>query len=1023
VKNVLTCVVVVWCALSLSASAWAAARPGPEVERQTGEDLKRHWDEAKGFLKRGAYRDALQSLEIILTSTPDDPWAQLYHSLCELRLEAPPPFPPLSSTEIASLKGRLHREEQVQRRAIAQQKALERQLRNEQARWDKELATLQRAADRDEKRRRQQAQAEAITHTRLERAKARTVAKQQALRQGEGSPGSARGEPEEGLDQTGQEAVLREPVRPTAEEPPLVPGEEVPAPRQPLVSGVPSLPAPAPPKGGPGEQPIELSPVVVQTATAESGKEPPATPSLVGRVLPPPGAVQINARQMSVLSDRKLAIAEGDVEVVFENAILTCDHLTLFTDTKDVYPEGRVRLEEGNQVFRGEMAHYNLNTKKGRFLQGTVSAPPWHEYGRSVEHIAEGVYQVTPGYLTSCELEPPHFRFFGRRAIVFADDRIARARNVALFVEQVPFLYLPWLSVADRQSPFFLIPGKHKRWGQFALMGYRYEWPGPANQQGTVKLDWRRFFGWGIGADHKFESARWGKGLLKLYYNEEENRSRLRSELPKGADVNRYRLLWRHYWEPLPDTTVVTDIQEYSDPDFRQELLFREEFVNDDIPTSFISVIRNSPDYSLSGVIRKRMNRFQTATEAFPEVTLDTRSHQIGDTQFFLGSQANVANLQTKTAHSDKDADVVRLDWFQELKHALNWFRPIEVTPRAGVRQTYYTKDIQGGAERTHGKRDLISGQFSMGTDASLKLFRIFPVTTNAFGLNLNWLRHVLTPTVAYSYVHRPTVPNDLLNSATASNPTNSLSFGLENKLQTKRPGAEGKPQSVDLARVFMSLPYTFRGSGNRQGSRLGDWAFDVELYPWPWMRIESDWSYPSHFVKGTRDERITGWNLDVVIVGGRGTPLAQDAPDIQTPASMSHHPGPRGGLEFLMPQEQWYLGLGHRYSHNNKTEEVVQLNWRPSEKWEIETFHRLTWKEVSGSAKRFNNVREYQYTFRRDLHDWVAELVYRVDREYGEELFLTLTLKAYPNLPIEFEESYHQPKIGSQSSPFSPVH
>ena len=66
--------------------------------------------------------------------------------------------------------------------------------------------------------------------------------------------------------------------------------------------------------------------------------------------------------------------------------------------------------------------------------------------------------------------------------------------------------------------------------------------------------------------------------------------------------------------------------------------------------------------------------------------------------------------------------------------------------------------------------------------------------------------------------------------------------------------------------------------------------------------------------------------------------------------------------------------------------------------------------------------MREYQYTLRRDLHDWLAELVYRVDREFGEELYFTLTLKAYPEMPIEFEDSYHQPKIGSQSSPFSPV-
>ena len=123
------------------------------------------------------------------------------------------------------------------------------------------------------------------------------------------------------------------------------------------------------------------------------------------------------------------------------------------------------------------------------------------------------------------------------------------------------------------------------------------------------------------------------------------------------------------------------------------------------------------------------------------------------------------------------------------------------------------------------------------------------------------------------------------------------------------------------------------------------------------------------------------------------------------------------------MPQGQWYLGLGHRYSQNDKTESVLEFDWRLSPKWQIGMFHRYTWKEVAGSAKRFNNLREYQYTLRRDLHDWIGELVYRVDREFGEELYFTLTLKAYPEMPIGLSDSYHQPKLGSQSSPFSPVH
>ncbi len=988
-----------WGLLIVGVAAWADARPdktaketkgSPPAEasseparasqskRQSEEDLRRHWEDARRFLRQGAYEDARRSLEAILAVRPDDPWARAYRSLCERRLQSSRPFTQLAPGQLRALEQQLRQEDQAQRRAAAIQKAMERTTRKEQDRWDRELEARERQARREEELKRQEAKAQAAARAR--------------------PPGPTLVTAVAGGER-GRQAVAREeaaPQPPQAEEPKEPAAAVTVEPSQPAEPALPAAPA------EPGE---ELS------------------PSLVGRALPAQGAVAINARQMSVSPDRKIAIADGDVEAIFENMVLTCDHLTLFTDTKDAYAEGRVRIEEGTQLFRGELAHYNLETKKGRFLQGTVSSPPWHEHGRTVEHIAEGVYEVTPGYLTTCELEPPHFRLAGRRATVFSDDRLARVRNVALFVEQMPFLYLPYISLADRQSPFFIIPGKKKPWEQFALMGYRYELPGPANQKGVVKLDWRRAFGWGTGLDHRFDDPRLGKGLLRLYYNEEPNRREPRSALPKGADINRYRFLWRHQWEPMENTSVLTNIQEFSDVNFRKDFLFQDEFVDDDVPESFISMVRNDEDFTLSGVVRKRMNRFQTETEAFPQLTLDVRDQRIADTQLFSKNAFDIANLQTKNAHSENDTDVVRVDWFQQLSYALGLFRPIEVTPKVGVRQTYYTKDSQGGSERLQGERDVISGQFSTGVDASLKLFRIFPIASNIMGLNLNLLRHVLTPTVAYSYIHQPTIPSSLLNFATAGGTTNQLSFGIDNKLQTKRPDGAGKLKAVDVARFLTSLPYTFRGNGNKQGGRLGDWSFDLEVYPWSWLRLESDWSVPSHFVKGTRDDRIQRWNLDLVMVGGHGELSAQQAPKIQAPAARGFEAGPKGALvDLLLPEGQWYLGLGHRYSQNDKTEEVIQFDWRLSQKWEIGTFHRLTFKEVAGGAKRFNHLREYQYTLRRDLHDWMAEVIYRVDREFGEELFLTLTLKAYPQLPIELETAYHQPKIGSQSSPFSPV-
>ena len=74
------------------------------------------------------------------------------------------------------------------------------------------------------------------------------------------------------------------------------------------------------------------------------------------------------------------------------------------------------------------------------------------------------------------------------------------------------------------------------------------------------------------------------------------------------------------------------------------------------------------------------------------------------------------------------------------------------------------------------------------------------------------------------------------------------------------------------------------------------------------------------------------------------------------------------------------------------------------------------------GGTKRFNNLRETQYVLSRDLHDWFFDIVYHVDREFGEEVYFVLRWKAFPDVPLQTKVSYNQPKYGSQSSPFSPL-
>lgn len=921
----------------------------------------------------GDYREALQTLEVIAAIHPEDSWVPLYREMVQSRLGSKDLKPHLSEDRLSRLRERLKEEEKEQDKKARQAKVLKRTIKREQDKWDEALKKKREAQERAKI-------ASERESLRKRKEKARQLTdKEKAHRR----------QQREESHQKRVQAVSDEPVLP------VVPLE----PKAPEIVQQ------------PGEQRVELAPIRVPTRE----REPQGSRELVET-----GVVEINALHMSVFPDRNIAIAKGDVEVLYGGTRLTCEQLTLFTDTHDAYAEGDVRIMDGDTLFRAEMAQFNLDTKKGRFLEGTVSSSPWHQHGRWFEQITEDVYRVNPGYVTSCDHEPPHFKFASRESTVFSAEGRARTSHTALIIDRLPILYTPWFLFSNSQSPFYIRPGKRNPWGQYALMGYRYELaglPGKAQHEGTLKMDWRRHFGWGVGMDHKIDSQEWGEGLLKLYYNDLKNRRERNAGLPKGADEKRYRLLWRHLWQPYPNTRVITDVQEFGDENFRKDLLFYEEFTSEATPESLISMVTSTPNYSITAAVRKRLNRFQGVTEELPSVEFELPERPIGDSWLFTDTTASVSSLNTKNANSDEDTDVVRVGWRQQLRYALNWFRPVEVTPSVQVRQTYYTKDIQGATRE--GKRDLISGQFSTGVDASLKLFRIFDVATNAFGLGINQLRHVLTPTIAYSYFHEPTVPNSLLAFSTASRPSNRVTLELENKLQTKRPSGDVM-RSVDLMRWIISLPYDFHGSGNDAGGRLSNWQFDLEVYPWPWMRFESNWTRQSHTTVGV-DSQTPIFNTDLVIVGGRPDASAINAPSLQALKPIGTGVENVDVLSFL-PIEEWFLGMGHRHTHNSKTESVLQFDWRLSDKWQIGTFHRFTWKEVAEGVKRFGNMREYQYSLKRDLHDWVGELVWRVDREFGEEIFFNITLKAFPQMPFELADSYHQPKDRSQSSPFSPV-
>jgi len=221
-----------------------------------------------------------------------------------------------------------------------------------------------------------------------------------------------------------------------------------------------------------------------------------------------------------------------------------------------------------------------------------------------------------------------------------------------------------------------------------------------------------------------------------------------------------------------------------------------------------------------------------------------------------------------------------------------------------------------------------------------------------------------LTPSISYFYDSRPTLPAGQLHQfdgIDAFKKLNGVTLALENKLQTKRGGS-----SVDFIRTIVKTNYLFKHEDVTEGKALSRWSevkFDLEIKPYSWLFIDSEYFYDPK----TRDfNRV---NVDVIVTKGK-----------------------------------WYLGIGHRYEQDSSTLLTGELQYKINEKWKFKIYQRYEFVT--------KNLEEQEYAITRDMHAWLLDIVYNIDR--GESIFVIFRLKAFPEMPLRFTTSYHQPRINT---------
>lgn len=667
------------------------------------------------------------------------------------------------------------------------------------------------------------------------------------------------------------------------------------------------------------------------------------------------------------------------VTVRYGDAILTARRAVLNQDSGQVHAEGKVRLQQGGDVWYGERMEYNF--KSGRILATDFRAgqPPLFVRGTALSgDQTNNVYVLADGIVTTDDYEHPGYRI-RTKSLTISPGEYIEFEDAVLYLKDTPVFWFPkWRrSLKRHPNHWVFVPGYRSKYGAYLLTTYEWYWN--ERLSGAVHLDERSRRGFGTGPDVDYNIPRFGEGSAKYYYIRDDRPGR-DGRGPEN-DKDRQRAWFTHQGTLRTNLTIKSAIRYQTDSQIVRDF-FETEYRQNTQPSSFVELNQIWSNWSLNLLAQPRVNDFQETVERLPDLKLTGLRQQIGPTPLFYESESSFGYFQRKFAVVDTNRNVfvdpdriaaMRGDTFHQILLPWTFFGWLNITPRAGGRFTYYGEADGPGATTLEEERAV----FNTGAEVSFKASRTWAGVKNRF-FELDGVRHIVMPSFNYVYVPRPGAPPRKLpqfdyelpsaellpilypdySSIDAIDSQNVLRLGLVNKLQTKRQ--EGVENFV-----HWSLYTDWRLKPHEDQSTFADLYSKLDLKPFHWLTFNSELNY------GINQREWDQANHSVTFT----------------------------------PNDVWSWTLGHRYLRtgafygtnigNNLVFSSAYFRFNPN--WAARAIHYYDAREQF--------VQSQSYTLYRDLRSWTVALTFRILKDQGRSTdyggAITFSSKAFPRFQV----------------------
>ncbi|KJJ85596.1 Organic solvent tolerance protein OstA [Candidatus Omnitrophus magneticus] len=673
-------------------------------------------------------------------------------------------------------------------------------------------------------------------------------------------------------------------------------------------------------------------------------------------------------------ADNKI-IAEGNVSIKYAGVVLTCDQIEVNIKSQKALCKGHVHIEGPEGVLTGDYIMYDFLNKKGEIAKASVDAFPWFAQAENTKRISENEFFINKGSFSTCDHDNQHYRVTAKEIHIFPNQKII-AKDAVCYLGNVPVLWVPYYyqPILESRAKVQFVPGHSSDWGYFLLSSWRFYLKG--NTKADLIVDYRTKKGFSEGANlyynfADFNMPSFGVGVFRSYFIHQNdvgtyNKSAFRDDNTEIELRKRFQLFHRVDFDP--NTVGMVEFNKMSDEHVMKDYFYNEyEETNPNLP-NYAAITTTQENFVFSANVEKRFNDFNTVAEKKPEFKLDIPNQRLWETPFYYTNQISATAFEKEYAFQSSPSEKVeRMDSSHRISY-VSKLGFLNLTPFGTFEETMYSANRY--------ESDFLTREaFGGGLNASTRFSRIYDLKANPLGIEINDLRHIITPMAEYKHIHQPTVDKDSLyqmDDIDALEKQNGVTFALENKLQTKRQEGNDLVR-VDLVRFITSTDYKFRMEKDEfKFKKEGQFKyidFDLELSPYRWFYIDNEL-------------RVLPKNQSISM----------------------------GSVEFsLRPTNYFNMDLGYRYQKNYPDDPRNQLTfdigYRLNPMWGVGWYERLDLQS--------KDIEEQQFTLTRDLHCWEVSVSYSVQ---GSNIFkdeytvwFAFKIKAFPDLPIGLNRSFEK--------------